>query len=291
MKLLNGKYQVVETYAAPSMSEEEYQAHQYDEEQHVMMVAVRSDFLERYTTEQGFSSVKEFLMEYTYDDVDGFEVEAEACGAFAFAYRPTLEKKYLFPDNPTAETFEALREFVAAESIFELILTKLPKAPTSDKAVFSRKGSLFCPDGVDAQVVMDFLSSMDIACTSHYSQKYRLTKITDKLGYACKPTVTDLPPIPKTPTVEDCENMVDYMARYSLYRRILEALPDQQVAGKPFFTNGCDIICADEKSANVIADLFEATDCILPTTGYFDPEEDKRNDEVDALTGLYYVSC
>lgn len=52
-----------------------------------------------------------------------------------------------------------------------------------------------------------------------------------------------------------------------------------------------EILCRDEKTAEAIADLFDAM-YGEPTvnTGYYDPEEDKRNGEVDDRTGYYYVT-
>ena len=54
--------------------------------------------------------------------------------------------------------------------------------------------------------------------------------------------------------------------------------------------------CADvqknmEQLAENIADLFDALyACQTVNTGYYDPEEDARNNEVDSHTGFYYVT-
>lgn len=52
-----------------------------------------------------------------------------------------------------------------------------------------------------------------------------------------------------------------------------------------------EILCEDELVAEGIADLFDAL-YGEPTvnTGYYDPEEDKRNGEVNDRTGYYYVT-
>lgn len=55
--------------------------------------------------------------------------------------------------------------------------------------------------------------------------------------------------------------------------------------------DGEEILCEDEQVADGIADLFDAL-YGEPTvnTGYYDPEEDKRNGEVNDRTGYYYVT-
>lgn len=55
--------------------------------------------------------------------------------------------------------------------------------------------------------------------------------------------------------------------------------------------DGTEILSADENEVEALANLFDQLygqgTC---NTGYYDPEEDKRNDEEDAYTGLYYVT-
>ena len=52
-----------------------------------------------------------------------------------------------------------------------------------------------------------------------------------------------------------------------------------------------EILSANESEVEAIANLFDQLygegTC---NTGYYDPEEDERNGEVDAYTGLYYVT-
>ena len=55
--------------------------------------------------------------------------------------------------------------------------------------------------------------------------------------------------------------------------------------------DGTEILSADESEIEALANFFdqlygEGT----VNTGYYDPVEDKRNNEVDAYTGLYYVT-
>lgn len=55
------------------------------------------------------------------------------------------------------------------------------------------------------------------------------------------------------------------------------------------------ILCKDGKSAETIANILELMYKkeeieVVIVTGYYDPIEDKRNDEVDMYTGWHYVS-
>ena len=55
------------------------------------------------------------------------------------------------------------------------------------------------------------------------------------------------------------------------------------------------ILCKDEKTAETIANVLELMykkeeiDVVI-VTGYYNPIDDARNDEVDMYTGWYYVS-
>ena len=74
---------------------------------------------------------------------------------------------------------------------------------------------------------------------------------------------------------------------------IIERLPDY--AEGNIWTNGDDILCKTESAADALADMFEylykmQDEEILVNTGYYDPEEDKRNNEVDRNTGWWYVN-
>ncbi len=54
--------------------------------------------------------------------------------------------------------------------------------------------------------------------------------------------------------------------------------------------DGTEILSANENEIEILANLFDQLygegTC---NTGYYDPEEDELNNEVDAYTGLYYV--
>lgn len=52
-----------------------------------------------------------------------------------------------------------------------------------------------------------------------------------------------------------------------------------------------EILCDDENVAEIIGDFLECLGFEEVNTGYYDPEEDKRNNEVDKFTGWYYVTA
>ena len=52
------------------------------------------------------------------------------------------------------------------------------------------------------------------------------------------------------------------------------------------------ILCPSETSCGIIADFLQdilRESTITVTTGYFDPFEDRRNNECDDYTGFYYI--
>lgn len=55
------------------------------------------------------------------------------------------------------------------------------------------------------------------------------------------------------------------------------------------WTDGIEILCNSENRAECIADFLEALGVEYVRTGFYDPEEDRRNHEVDHRTGWYYV--
>ena len=83
------------------------------------------------------------------------------------------------------------------------------------------------------------------------------------------------------------KEMIDYIEMFS------EALPDY--SDGRIWCDGIEILCKTEEGAETIADLLEllyrkdGIDCKV-NTGYYDPEEDKRNREEDRYTGWYYVN-
>jgi len=55
-----------------------------------------------------------------------------------------------------------------------------------------------------------------------------------------------------------------------------------------FFQDGDQILCRNEAKLNALVDLFDDIG-LTSVTGYYDPEEDKKNNCVDSLTGFYYL--
>ena len=68
-------------------------------------------------------------------------------------------------------------------------------------------------------------------------------------------------------------------------------LPNEPGSKVWYPQDGEEILCKTEQIAEGIADLFDAL-YGEPTvnTGFYDPEEDKRNGEVNDRTGYYYVT-
>lgn len=79
------------------------------------------------------------------------------------------------------------------------------------------------------------------------------------------------------------------------YDMILENLPKQPTSGannSGMWTNSEDILCETEIAANVVAKFLEnigVSDSVC--TGYYDPKENKRMNEITKSTGFYYVTC
>ena len=86
-----------------------------------------------------------------------------------------------------------------------------------------------------------------------------------------------------------------------IINRIMDLLPsiydtevDDEYKADCFLTDGSKemILSASESKIEALADLFDQLYGYgygSATTGYYDPEEDEENDEVDAYTGLYYL--
>ena len=58
---------------------------------------------------------------------------------------------------------------------------------------------------------------------------------------------------------------------------------------------GDEVLCKTESAADALADMLESLyksqgEEILVNTGYYDPAEDARNNEVDRYTGWWYVN-
>lgn len=90
-------------------------------------------------------------------------------------------------------------------------------------------------------------------------------------------------------------NTVDGLIREMI--KLLPCIYDEQVTDEfketHFLTDpdGTEILSTNREEIEALANFFDQLyedPCI--NTGYYDPEEDKRNNEVDAYTGLYYMS-
>lgn len=79
-----------------------------------------------------------------------------------------------------------------------------------------------------------------------------------------------------------------------LFYKICETLPDY--SGENIWSTGDEILCKTESAAETVANLIGYMskangEEVLLSTGYYDPEEDKRNNEEDKFTGWYYINA
>ncbi|MCI9553506.1 MAG: hypothetical protein HFE94_08240 [Acutalibacter sp.] len=96
---------------------------------------------------------------------------------------------------------------------------------------------------------------------------------------------------PKVATADMLQALVEFMEDVSVYDMIIKLLPQSKETGSKYFACDYEIITPDQQTADVIADFLEAIGVDALTTGFYDPEEDRRNNEIDALTGHGYVSA
>jgi hypothetical protein len=83
------------------------------------------------------------------------------------------------------------------------------------------------------------------------------------------------------------------MERIDWFREIANRLRDYSEGS--VWSSGYEILCKTEDGADALADMFECLykaqdEEILINTGYYDPEEDARNGELDSFTGWWYVN-
>lgn len=84
--------------------------------------------------------------------------------------------------------------------------------------------------------------------------------------------------------------MENFEVAEKLFFDIVGALDDTEVENPKFWTDGEKILSKDQDAINAIADFLDDTAGYgVCCTGYYDPEEDKRNDCVDEYTGYYYL--
>ena len=61
------------------------------------------------------------------------------------------------------------------------------------------------------------------------------------------------------------------------------------------WSSGSEILCRTESAVNTLADMLETLyrtqgEDVNINTGYYDPEEDKKNGEEDSDTGWWYIN-
>lgn len=82
------------------------------------------------------------------------------------------------------------------------------------------------------------------------------------------------------------------MERYEIEKKtmanILTLLPKDEAH---IWTDGEEILCDNQQTAETLADFIDALyGEQTVNTGYYDPAEDERNNEVTRSTGYYYVT-
>lgn len=99
-----------------------------------------------------------------------------------------------------------------------------------------------------------------------------------------------LKPLPAKSPIMGSEFMEERHEWFSLFT---DRLRDYSEGG--VWSDGTEILCRTESAADAIADLLwqlysvQGED-VTVVTGYYDPEEDKCNDEEDRYTGWWYVT-
>ena len=95
--------------------------------------------------------------------------------------------------------------------------------------------------------------------------------------------------------IEDAIDMTKQMPsiKPDWFTIIAEKLRDYSEGG--VWSDGCEILCETESAADAIADMIEQLyraqgEDVMINTGYYDPEEDKRNREEDRYTGWWYIN-
>lgn len=75
------------------------------------------------------------------------------------------------------------------------------------------------------------------------------------------------------------------------WKQLIESLHNNEDRNKHgYWTDGEEILCKTEEQAEVLADFLEDVGFDYVQTGYYDPKEDERNNEVNDHTGYWYVS-
>ena len=93
----------------------------------------------------------------------------------------------------------------------------------------------------------------------------------------------------------DWENHILENVFYCLLSTLPKNPPEIEIDGESkvredVWTDGIEILCADESTAEMIANFLDAVSGEREAhTGYYDPFDDARSGETDDHTGFYYV--
>lgn len=93
--------------------------------------------------------------------------------------------------------------------------------------------------------------------------------------------------------LKDCTLVSDETKKMDWFSLLADRLRDY--SDGDIWSNGCEILCRTESAAAAIEDLLwqlynTQGEDVSVITGYYDPDEDKRNDEEDRYTGWWYVT-
>ena len=80
------------------------------------------------------------------------------------------------------------------------------------------------------------------------------------------------------------------MTMNTIIKMMQDATKTRDYTNNYIWTDGNEILCNSWNRADGVADFLEALGFGCVRTGFYDPEEDKRNHEVDHRTGWYYVN-
>lgn len=89
------------------------------------------------------------------------------------------------------------------------------------------------------------------------------------------------------------EMRVEYREKIDWFKEITDRLRDY--SDGDIWSTGDEILCKTESAADTLAEMLEClyraqNEEVLVNTGYYDPEEDARNGEMDRYTGWWYVN-
>ena len=113
-KKLSGDFLLIEGYAQWE-SDEEWEENRCDDELPTAILAIKEWFLQKFAEDSGYGSLDEVFGDYTWETIDSLQAEAGMAAAFAFAYRPTLEPPFQFPEVMTAAMAQARVEFMESD--------------------------------------------------------------------------------------------------------------------------------------------------------------------------------